>query len=99
MKFNCGTDQQLIKVIRGGEPQKHQDTTLWGMQYYSFLGWAKNLLKFQKTENREVAPQEHRSKGARSIQRGKKKRLCESPFHDFGSKKNEARLKEKISIL
>ena len=43
--------------------------------------------------DREVAPPEHRSKEARSIQRGKKKRLCESPCHDFGSKKNEARLK------
>ena len=78
---------------------KYQDTALWDMQYHSISGWAKNLLKFQKTENRELAPQEHRSTGARSIQRGKKKRLCESPFHDFGSKKNEARLKEKFSIL
>ena len=59
----------------------------------------QELTQISKTENRELEPQEHRSTGARSIQRGKKKRLCESPFHDFGSKKIEARLKEKFSIL
>ena len=75
---------------------KYQDTALWDIQYHSISGWAKNLLKFQKTENRELAPQEHRSK---EHSERKEKRLCESPFHDFGSKKNEARLKEKFSIL
>ena len=59
----------------------------------------QELTQISKTENRELAPQEHRSKEARSIQREKKKRLCESPCHDFGSKKNEARLKYKFSIL
>ena len=59
----------------------------------------QELTQISNTENRELAPQEHRSTGARSNQRRKKKRLCESPFHDFGSKKIEARLKEKFSIL
>ena len=69
--FNCGKDQQLNKVVRGGEPQEHQDTALWGKQYHSFPGWAKNILKFQIEK---IEDWHHRRARARSNQRSKEKK-------------------------
>ena len=85
MKFNCGKDQQLIKVIRGGEPWKTPVIRTMGHAVLFIFRMGQELTQISNTESRELAPQEHRSKE----QSEKKEKKDFVGLHDFGSRKTK----------
>ena len=73
MTFDWGTDQQLNKSYSRGRTNEIPGHRTMGHAVSFNFRMGQELTQFFKTENGELVPPEHRSKEARSIQRGKKK--------------------------
>ena len=73
MTFNCGKDQQLIKVIRGGEPQKTPGHRTMGHAVLFIFRMGQELTQISNTENRGVAPQGTGAQEQGAIREGRKK--------------------------
>ena len=83
--FNCGKDQQLIKVIRGGEPQKTPGHRTMGHAVLFTFRMGQEVTQISNTENRGLAPQ-----GSQNKKQSKKQRKKDFVgLHDFGSRKTK----------
>ena len=71
--FKSGKDRELnqITILRRGEPYGNQDLALTEKQYLSKIGWAKNILKFQKkTRERHHREARKRRINQKTIKKG-----------------------------